>query len=270
VPASGCINGLVAAGTGGRNVNCQETQTLIHGYIDGELDLIKSLEIEQHLQECLACAQAHARFQAVRSAIKNSSLSFQTPPGLATRVQSSIRRSSHADRTPRMRPWHLLAVAASLAVITTAGWALVRGPRGRSVDAFLTQELVASHVRSQMLPNHMLDVPSSDQHTVKPWFEGKLEFAPPVQNLTSRGFPLVGGRLDYLRDRPVAALVYLRRKHLINLFVWPFTPGSEAATGTVTRQGYQLVQWTQSGMTFCAVSDLNERELEEFVRLIQG
>jgi anti-sigma factor RsiW len=134
----------------------------------------------------------------------------------------------------------------------------------------LTQELVANHVRSQMLASHRFDVASSDPHTVKPWFEGKLDFSPPVKDLVANGFPLIGGRLDYLHGRAVAALVYQRRKHSINLFIWPFTPGSEVATGTVTRQGYQLVQWTQSGMTFCAVSDLNARELEEFVRLIQG
>jgi anti-sigma factor RsiW len=139
----------------------------------------------------------------------------------------------------------------------------------RSNDAILTQELVASHVRSQMLPSHRFDVESTDAHTVKPWFEGKLDFAPPVKDLTNQGFPLVGGRLDYLHNRPVAALVYQCRKHLINLFVWPSSPGDEAAPPTATRQGFHLIRWTQSGMTFWAISDLNERELQEFANLIQ-
>ena len=251
-------------------MDCPEAQTLIHGYIDGELDLTKCLEIEEHLAACPACAQAHADLQAVRTAVQNSSLFFQTPTGLAKRVQSSLRRASHADRTPGVSPLRLLAVAASLALGTTVGWGLFRALSARSDDVFLTQELVASHVRSQMLASHRFDVASSDPHTVKPWFEGKLDFSPPVKDLVADGFPLIGGRLDYLHGRAVAALVYQRRKHSINLFIWPFAPGSEAATRTVTRQGYQLVQWTQSGMTFCAVSDLNERELEEFVRLIQG
>jgi anti-sigma factor RsiW len=264
------VSGWVAAGIGGCNVKCPETQTLIHGYVDGELDLMKSLEIEQHLQACPACAQAHASVQEVRAAVQNGSLYFQTPPGLAKHVQSSLRGASHADRTPGLSPRRLLAVAASLAVLTTGGWGLLRALSTRSADVFLTHELIASHVRSQMLPSHQFDVASSDAHTVKPWFEGKLDFSPPVKDLVAEGFPLVGGRLDYLHDRAVAALVYQRRKHSINLFIWPSSPGDQAAPKTATRQGFHILQWTGSGMTFWAVSDLNEDELQEFVRLIQG
>jgi anti-sigma factor RsiW len=263
----------MTAGTGSRNVNCRETQTLIHGYVDGELDLTKSLEIEQHLQECPECAQALESLQALRAAIKNSDLYAPAPPDLATRIQSSLRKASHADRTRRVRlgplPLPLLAVAASLALMTAAGWGLARGMFGRSDDAFLTQELVASHVRSQMLPSHRFDVESSDAHTVKPWFEGKLDFSPPVKDLADHGFPLVGGRLDYLHNRPVAALVYQRRKHSINLFIWPSLPGDEAAPRKATRQGFHMIRWTSSGMTFWVVSDLNEAELHEFAGLIQ-
>jgi anti-sigma factor RsiW len=249
---------------------CPEAQTLIHGYIDGELDLTKCLEIEEHLAACPACAQAHAGFQAVRTAVQNSSLFFQTPSGLAKRVQSSLRGGIHAERIPGVSRRRLLAVAASLALVTTVGWGLFRGLSARSADVFLTQELVASHVRSQMLASHRFDVASSDPHTVKPWFEGKLDFSPPVKDLVADGFPLVGGRLDYLYGRAVAALVYQRRKHSINLFIWPSSPGDEAAPKKATRQGFHILQWTGSGMTFCAVSDLNEDELHEFVLLIQG
>jgi anti-sigma factor RsiW len=250
-------------------VNCPETQTLIHGYVDGELDLIKSLEIEQHLQECSACAQTHTSLQAVRAAIQDSPLYFQPPQGLTQRVRLSVRRATHADRTPRVRPWHPLAVAASLTLILAAGWGLIRLLPARSADELLTRELVANHVRSQMLPSHRFDVASADPHTVKPWFEGKLDFSPPVKDLAGQGFPLVGGRLDYLDNRPVAALVYQCRKHSINLFIWPSAPSSETATRMVTRQGYHLFQWTESGMTFWAVSDLNNRELQEFVNILK-
>jgi anti-sigma factor RsiW len=251
-------------------LNCREIQTLIHGHVDGELDLMKSLEIEQHLQECPECAQAHASLQAIRAAIKDGSLYSQAPPDLAMRVRSSVRRASGANRTRRVRPGPLLAVAASLALILVAGWGLARVLLARPDDAFLTQELVAGHVRSQMLPSRRFDVASSDPHTVKPWFEGKLDFAPPVKDLAGEGFPLVGGRLDYLHDRPVAALVYQRRKHSINLFIWPSTPGDEAAPSKASRQGFHLIRWTGSGMTYWAVSDLNEGELQEFVRMMQG
>ena len=250
-------------------MNCRETQTLIHGYVDGELDLMKSLEIEQHLQECPACAQALASLQAVRAAIQDSSLYYQTPPGLAQRVQSSVRGASPADRTPRVRPRRLLAVAASLALIVAAGWGLARALSARSDDASLTQELVAGHVRSQMLPSHRFDVASSDPHTVKPWFEGKLDFSPLVKDLEGQGFPLVGGRLDYLHNRPVAALLYQRRKHSINLFIWPTTQSANSETNT-TNHGYHLIHWTKAGMTYWAVSDSNQDELQTFARFVQN
>jgi anti-sigma factor RsiW len=120
------------------------------------------------------------------------------------------------------------------------------------------------------MASHMTDVSSSDKHTVKPWFNGKLDFSPSVTDLTDQGFPLVGGRLDYLANRPVAALVYQRRGHFINLFIWPIAPAPDTDQKTSPRQGYHLVHWTKSEMTYWAVSDLNQRELEEFVQRIRS
>ena len=250
-------------------MNCPETQPLLHAYVDGELDLLKSLEVEEHLQGCPACAQAHQALEAVRATLQGEALSFEPPPDLRDRIQAAVRGASRARPAVRPLRWRWPALAASLVFAVLAGWGLVRFLPLRSADALLTEGLVASHVRSQMLPNHRVDVESSNQHTVKPWFEGKLDFAPPVYNLTGEGFALVGGRLDYLDHRPVAALVYRRRQHLINLFVWPSEQRLEVAPRTLTRQGYHLLHWTQSGMTYWAVSDLNEGELQEFAHLIQ-
>jgi anti-sigma factor RsiW len=148
-------------------------------------------------------------------------------------------------------------------------WGVTRFWPASSPNNRIAQEVLASHVRS-LMANHLVDVPSSDQHTVKPWFNGKLDFSPPVVDLTAQGFPLIGGRMDYLDNQPVAAVVYKHRQHIINLFIWPSTQNRGGETDTITPQGYHLIHWTKSGMTFWAVSDLNLNELQQFVQLMQN
>jgi anti-sigma factor RsiW len=155
---------------------------------------------------------------------------------------------------------------AAAAVIVLALVPLLRGP---STQEILAQQVLSSHIRS-LMPQHLTDVSSSDQHTVKPWFNGRLDFSPPVADFAKEGFPLVGGRLDYVDNRPVAALVYGRRKHFINVFVWPSASKIDAGTKDMTLQGYNLVQWTKSGMTYWVVSDLSKSELDEFVRQVRS
>ena len=260
-------------------MNCPENNTLIHAYLDGELDLFSTLQLEAHLRECAACAQAYKNHQTLRSAMSNGGLYFKPPRDLAESIHRALQESNQIGgsvsasalelprRIPWWRSWALAGLAASVALV--AGIALWLNPRVSrpSQDDLLAQEVLASHVRS-LMANHLTDVSSSDQHTVKPWFNGKLDFSPPVKDLSADGFPLVGGRLDYLENRPVAALVYQRRKHLINLLVWP--SGSNSGQKTVMRQGYNLFHWAQAGMTFWAVSDLNYGELQEFAKLVQS
>ena len=252
-------------------MSCQETQDLIHGYLDGELDLARSLEIERHLRDCQACSQAYQNYQALRSVITAGSLYFKSPVNLQKRIQSSVRKANKAETKPRMWSWRWLSAGAALAVLAILTWGFLPLLTRPSANDLLTQEIISSHVRSLMADkNHLTDVSSSDQHTVKPWFNGRLDFSPPVKDLTDRGFPLVGGRLDYLNNRPVAALVYRRQQHYINLFIWPSTSDPDGDKRTAPRHGYHLIHWTTAGMTYWAVSDLNAAELQEFVRILQN
>ena len=249
-------------------MNCKDAQNLIDGYVDGELDLVRNLDIQHHIQECALCAQGYKNHQVLRNGIKAGSFYFKVPMDLQRRTQLSLRKAAKAEAGPRLPPKWWFNIAAPLAAAAVMIMALVPFLRGPSVNDLLAREIVSSHVRS-LMASHLADVPSSDQHTVKPWFAGKVNFSPPVQDLANQGFPLVGGRLDYLDNRPVVALIYQRQKHFINLFVWPSGTDSDVETKTVSRQGYNLFHWTRSGMTYWAASDLNKAELQEFVRLIQ-
>jgi len=248
---------------------CKDAQNLINGYVDGELDLVGNLEIEQHIQGCSLCTQGYKKHQVLRNAIKAGSLYFKAPADLRRRIQLSLRKAAKAEAGRRMLPKWWFNIAAPMAAAAVILLALVPFLRGPSADDLLAGEVISSHVRSLMV-SHLADVSSSDQHTVKPWFAGKLNFSPPVEDLAKQGFPLIGGRLDYLEDRPVAALVYQRHRHFINLFVWPSGSDAEVGTKTISRQGYDLFHWTKYGMTFWAASDLNNSELQEFIRLIQN
>lgn len=244
-----------------------ETQELIGAYMDGELDLLRNLDIEAHLRDCPVCSVAQANHQALHKALSADALYFHPTATLQKRVLKELQRTSKAETKRRFFSWRWGAAVASVALIGVIVALLVPVLRSNSKDDLLAQEVVSSHVRSLMV-EHMTDVPSSDQHTVKPWFNGKLDFSPPVKDLTEEGFPLIGGRLDYLDNRPVAALVYQHRKHFINLFVWPSSEADTEEKGS-TRQGYNLIHWQKSGMTYWAASDLNRTELQEFARIVQ-
>lgn len=247
-------------------MRCNTTKDLLDGYADGELDLATHLQIEEHLESCPDCALAFENLAALKSATSEDTLYYRASHDLRNRIKTSLV----ADKPePRPMVWRLswIPVLATAAAIVVLVFLFV--PRESTNDDMVAKEIVSSHVRS-MMANHLIDVPSSDRHTVKPWFDGKLDFSPPVVDLAAQGFPLIGGRLDYAVSRPVAALVYQRHQHYINLFVFPTTSDADSGSKIAVRQGYTLIHWNESGMTFWAVSDLNPNELHEFVQGIRN
>jgi len=194
-------------------------------------------------------------------------LYFEPPPHLEGRVRAELRKTGKAP-TGRRFGWRWLVAAASLPSMAALAGALVVMSRIPSQNDLLNQEIVSAHVRS-LMADHLTDVPSSDQHTVKPWFNGKLDFSPEVRDLSGEGYPLVGGRLDYLGGRSVAVLVYQRRQHSINVFVWPEPDAARAEPREVSSRGYNLIRWSHGGTSYSVVSDLNLGELRTFVGDLQ-
>jgi anti-sigma factor RsiW len=240
-------------------VNCDEARVLVDGYMDGELDLVRALEFEAHLHDCRACSRLCDDRRALATALRDGGLRFGPPPGLERRVVSRLRGGP-----PTRFLWlRRFALAASLLLAFGAG-ALLVGPFRSRTEPAPADEVVAAHVRSLMLDRHLLDFPSNNQHEIKPFFRGKIEFAPWVKNLEAQGFPLIGARLDYLDRHKAAALVFKRHDHVINLFTWP-TTDADRELQALRGEGYHLLHWTQDGMQWWTVSDLNADEMREFV-----
>ena len=249
-------------------MSCQHTDELIHGHLDGELELVKSLEIERHLSACAVCTKNYERLRRLRSTLGDTTLRYLPSDRLEERLRSALRQESKPERNRTIFQPRWLVAAASLVLAFIVIWIVGRSLVKPDSGDLLAQEIVASHVRS-MMADHLTDVSSSNQHTVKPWFDGKLDFSPPVKDLSQQGFILTGGRLDYIGNRPVAAMVYQRGQHPINLFVWPATGSTNSTETVAVRQGYNLVRWTNGGMTYWAVSELNLPELQQFAQLLR-
>ena len=252
---------------------CEGEGRLLQGYFDGELDLVRTVEFEEHLKTCPSCAGQLREQQAMRQSLRSSNLYERAPEGLRARIRAEIPGGEVRPKLvpmPRRPVFQWLATAAAIVIAFVVGARVIPNVGGQQQAELLTQEIVASHIRS-LQPGHLYDVQSTDQHTVKPWFDGRLDFAPPVVDLAQSGFPLVGGRLDYANGRPVAALVYRRRLHYINVFVWPSPQeqNARAASQVQAHEGYNILHWTQAGMTFWAVSDVAGDELQTFVDLFR-
>lgn len=250
-------------------MTCESVREMLGAYVDGELDANAQFQMRAHLAECTDCPDAYRKLRSLQGAMKGGDLYYAAPPQLEARIRGSLGSQADARAKGLMPFGSWMAIAACALVAISIGFG-VYVFRSRDMSAnLLAEQVVSSHVRA-MLGTHLVDVPSSDQHTVKPWFDGKLDFSPPVKDLKNYGFALVGGRIDYLEHRPVAALIYERKKHIINLFIWPSSVRLALAGRPETIQGYNVIRWTNGGMIFWAVSDLNAKELQQFVALFRA
>jgi anti-sigma factor RsiW len=269
--------------SGGPNdPECVRVREVLHAYADGELDLVRAIDVERHLRQCEACGRAEQSLRAVRSVIADGPLYHRAPAGLEKRIRVAARAEVAGGSAMRlMLPrWVAAAAAVLLGVLLIAR--VVHGPIGsaggpgrlaQAEAARTVEEVVAGHVRS-LMADHLVDVASSDRHTVKPWFNGKLDFTPDVRDFAEEGFPLQGGRLDYIAGHPAAALVYRRGGHYVNLFIWPATDASSSAPPdaekSCTANGYHVARWRHAGLSYWAVTDADESTLRQFTRLARS
>jgi anti-sigma factor RsiW len=240
---------------------CGHDMLMLHALVDGELDAAHAAEVEARLRTCPDCAAEHAHLMEFRGAVRAAALRRAAPDRLRSRIQADLSRPAvRSAPIAQARPWAWMGGGAGLALAACAALFLVGQQIGES--QVLADALIASHVRSLQVA-HLTDVQTSDQHVVKPWFSGKLDFSPPVIDLKDQGFPLVGGRLDYVGERPVAAIVYRRGRHTVNLFVWP-AGAADPAAEALSRRGFGLRHWRSGGLAFWAVSDVNPLDLAQF------
>jgi mycothiol system anti-sigma-R factor len=250
-------------------MDCVRASELLHGYLDNELDTMHVAEIQAHLGACVSCREEHAQELKLRSLLQARATRYAAPAQLRSQILASVRSAQRGRRLREWVPMGWLQFGGSLAatVLLTSAvtyYSLVSPNSDRVVD-----EVVATHVRS-LITNRLTDVESSDQHTVKPWFNGKVDFSPPVKDLAAQGFPLVGGRLDYIDGRPVAALLYRHRQHWISVFMWPDQSGQDSAPRGFSKRGYDITQWSAEGLRFYVVSDIASPELGQLVTLLRS
>ena len=240
---------------------CVDQEMLLGGLVDGELDAANTAIVEAHVARCEGCREELDRLQAVRNLIRSDGVRHAAPDALARKIAAMPELTPKAANENRVLRWlgpgAVGALAASLAMVS-----FVTPATTAAVD----QELVSSHVRS-LQPGHLTDVQTTNQHIVKPWFNGRIDFSPPVPELADQGFPLAGGRLDSIGGKTVAAIVYHQRLHTVNLFVWPAKNGGERS---FVKDGFAVTEWSRNGLRFAAVSDIPAGELQQFHKLFEA
>jgi anti-sigma factor RsiW len=245
-------------GTGATDMTCDEAEILLHALIDGELDAGHAREVEDHIAGCPHCAALLRDYREMSKAVAQTNLRYTAPPALRRRIEASLPQAQAPSRRAVLRGFAMGSAVSALAATGLVAIVLRNDDEQR-----IESEVVSAHLRS-LQAGHLTDVLSTDQHTVKPWFNGKLDVAPPVVDLTAQGFTLIGGRLDYVDARPIGAIVYRRRQHVINLFVAQTASTERKAAKIETIQGFNIRRWSERGLNYWAVSDLAADELAEF------
>jgi len=239
---------------------CVDQELLLGGLVDNELDAANVAMVEAHVARCEGCREELERLQSVRNLLRSEGVRHSAPQSLRARIAAVPELAPRAANDNRLLRWLgpgvVGALAASLAMVTLL-------PPG--ADTVVDQEIVSSHVRS-LQPGHLTDVETTNQHIVKPWFNGRIDFSPPVPELADQGFPLAGGRLDSINGKTVAAMVYHRRLHTVNLFVWP---ARDAAERSFVKDGFAVTEWSRNGLRYAAVSDIPAAELQQFHKLFE-
>jgi anti-sigma factor RsiW len=239
-------------------MTCDEAEILLHALIDGELDAGHAREVENHIATCPRCAAQLSAYREMKAEIAAADLHFTAPPQLRRRIEAALPQPRTASRRSVLKGFAMGSVVSAMAATGLVAIVLRNDDEQR-----IASEIVSAHLRS-LQAGHLTDVISTDQHTVKPWFNGRLDVSPPVIDLTALGFTLIGGRLDYIDGRALGAIVYKRRAHVINLFVAQTPNAEHSAARTETVQGFNIRRWSDKGLSYWAVSDINADELAEF------
>jgi anti-sigma factor RsiW len=248
-------------------MQCQESKKILDAYVDNEVDVLQSVALQEHISGCEDCARAVQGKRALKSAIHNAGLRYTAPLDLTKDVRKALQlpqEKTSSSRWQWFKPaaWGFATAIAACAVVALIALYWLHNQEQSRMYA----QVADNYIRSMIMENHGIDVPTSDTHQIKPWFEGKVSFSPPVVDYTSKGFPLMGARLDYLNNERVAALVYKRNQHVINVFIYPATERSGMKASE--QRGYNIVRWAKDGMQYWVVSDLNLTELKQFAEML--